>query len=565
MSRHDFTALDKALSQEAQAGATDDTKRVRGWHGVYSLRGQPGRYIIRIRIPAGILTPAQLEVIAGLTEQSKWQTGAHLTTRQGIEIAGVPSGQVTTFLRGIEDAGLTTLRTGGPVVRGVVCCPLSGVAADEVFDVTPYALAADRHLREHGAFQQLPRKIKISFESCPHDHVRTLVSDIGVRAVRRGGQEGFRIVVGGGLGASPKTASVLEPFIPREDLLPVLKAILRVFNRHGNRDNRARARLKWLLAEWGIEKFRSEVRTELARFGREYRSGKVPLPQVVEEQPPVGASESATIPNGQAGGFQAWRGSNIQIQKQLGFAAVFVRCPLGDLLPAQLRIVAEGARKFAGGVRTSIDQNLVLRWVREDSLPELYEFLHMARLADDGVGQLPDITRCVGTTACLSAITNPRSAAEAVASALATELSADPVLRHLRIRISGCPNSCGHHHAADIGFFGVSKRINGRPVPHYAVLLGGANSGEAFAARAIEIPAFRLSLAVEQVLRLYRAQRATDESFSAFLGRIGLSRVRELFEPLTQVPAPEIEPAAYRDLGADRDFSVGAQGGECAA
>jgi len=289
------------------------------------------------------------------------------------------------------------------------------------------------------------------------------------------------------------------------------------------------------------------------------------LPRVVEEPPPAGASESATIPNGQAGAFQAWRESNTQIQKQPGFAVVYVRCPLGDLLPAQLRIVAEAARKFAGGVRTSIDQNLVLRWVREDSLPELYEFLHTARLADDGVGQLPDITRCVGTTACPSAITNPRSAAEAVALAVATELLADPVLRHLRIRISGCPNSCGHHHAADIGLFGVSKRINGRPVPHYAMLLGGANSGEAFGARAIEVPAFRLSLAVEQVLQLYRAQRATDESFSAFLGRIGLSRVRELLEPLTQALAPGIEPAAYRDLGADLDFSVGAQGGECAA
>jgi sulfite reductase beta subunit-like hemoprotein len=442
---------------------------------------------------------------------------------------------------------------------------LSGVAADEVFDVTPYALAADRHLREHGAFQQLPRKIKISFESCPHDHVRTLVSDIGVRAVRRGEQEGFGIVVGGGLGASPKTASVLEEFIPRGDLFPVLKAILRVFNRHGQRDNRARARLKWLLAEWGLEKFRSEVLAELARFAQEWQSGTVSLPRVVEEQPPAGASKSATIPDGQAGAFQVWRESNTQIQKQPGFAAVFVRCPLGDLLPAQLRLVAEAARKFAGGVRTSIDQNLVLRWVREDSLPELYEFLRKAHLADDGVGQLPDITRCVGATACLSAITNSRSAAEAVASAVAKELAADPVLRHLRIRISGCPNSCGHHHAADIGLFGVSKRINGRPVPHYALLLGGADSGEVFGARAIEIPAFRLSLAVEELLRLYRAQRAPDESFSALLGRIGPSRVRELLEPLTQVPAPEIEPAAYRDLGADRDFSVGAHGGECAA
>jgi sulfite reductase beta subunit-like hemoprotein len=565
MSRHDITALEKALRQEAQAGATDDTKRVRVWHGVYSLRGQPGRYIIRIRIPAGILTPAQLEAIAGLAEQSKWPAGAHLTTRQGIEIAGVPAGEVAAFLREIEAAGLTTLRTGGPVVRGVVCCPLSGVAADEVFDVTPYALAADRHLREHGAFQQLPRKIKISFESCPDDHVRTLVSDIGVRAVRRGDQEGLGIVVGGGLGASPKTASVLEPFIPREDLFPVLKAILRVFNRHGHRDNRARARLKWLLAEWGIERFRSEVLTELARFGRECQSGKAPLPQVVEEPPPAGASVAAEIPNGQARAFQSWRESNTQIQKQPGFAAVFVRCPLGDLLPVPLRLVAEAARKFAGGVRTTIDQNFVLRWVREESLPALYEFLRAAHLAEDGAGQLADITRCVGATACLSAITNPRSAAQAVASAVATELAADPVLRQLRIRISGCPNSCGHHHAADIGLFGVSKRIHGRLAPHYAVLLGGADSGGAFGARAIEIPAFRLALAVDQVLRLYRAQRAADESFSAFLGRFGLARVREQLEPMTHMPAPEMEPAAYRDLGADRDFTVGAQGGECAA
>ena len=565
MNQHDFIALDEALSKEAQQGASDDTKRIRVWHGIYSLRGQPRRYIIRVRVPAGILTPEQLESVADLAEQCKWPAGAHLTTRQGIEIAGVPAGQVTKFLRRIEAAGLTTLRTGGPVVRGVVCCPLSGVAADEVFDVTPCALAADRHLRQHGSFQQLPRKIKISFESCPHDHVRTLVSDIGVRAICKNGQSGFGIAVGGGLGASPKTALVLEQFIPREDLFPWLEAILRVFNRHGHRDNRARARLKWLLAEWGIERFRAEVLMELERIGQESQSGKVALPLVVESQPPACALESARIPDGQAGAFQAWRESNIRPQKQSGFAAVFVRCPLGDLLPAQLRIVAEAARKFAGGVRTSIDQNLVLRWVREDSLPELYEFLHTAHLADDGVGRLPDITRCVGATACLSAITNPKSAAEAVISAIATEFLADPVLRNLRIRISGCPDSCGHHHAADIGLFGVSKRINGRPMPHYAVLLGGVESGEAFGARAIEIPAFRLSRAVEEVLRLYRDQRATGESFSAFIGRVGVSHARNHIQALIHVPAPDIEPAAYRDLGADRDFSAGTQGGECAA
>jgi sulfite reductase beta subunit-like hemoprotein len=565
MSRHYFTELAKALSQEAQTGATDDTKRVRVWHGVYSLRGQPGRYILRIRIPAGTLTPAQLETIAALAEQSRWETGAHLTTRQGVEIAGVAAASVVPFLQQAEAAGLTTLRTGGPVVRGVVCCPLSGVAAGEVFDVTPYALAADRYLREHTAFQQLPRKIKISFEGCPHDHVRTLVSDIGVRAFRRGDQEGFGIVVGGGLGASPKTALVLEPFIQREDLFPVLEAILRVFNRHGDRENRARARLKWLLADWGIEKFRAEVLAELTRFDVEWQSGTVALPQLVPGRPPDDTMGNETIPAGQADAFQAWRESNVRLQKQHGFAAVFVRCPLGDLLPAQLRRLAEAARRFAGGIRTSIEQKLVLRWVRVESLPGLYEFLRTGDLAGDSVGELLDITRCVGTTACLMAITNPRSAAQTIASAIATELSADTALRNLRIRISGCPNSCGHHHAADIGLFGVSRQINGRPAPHYAVLLGGASSGEAFGARAIEVPAFRVAQAVEQVLRMYRARRGTDESFSSFIGRVGLASAREQLESLIHLHAPGIEPAAWRDLGADRDFSVGARAGECAA
>jgi sulfite reductase beta subunit-like hemoprotein len=565
MSERHFTALAEALSQEAQTGATDETKRVRVWHGVYSLRGRPGRYIVRIRIPAGALTPAQLETIASLAEQYHWPEGAHLTTRQGVEIAGVAPAAVVPFLQQIEAAALTTLRTGGPVVRGVVCCPLSGVAADEIFDVTPYALAADRFLREHAAFQKLPRKIKISFEGCPHDHVRALVSDIGVRAVRRGGQDGFGIVVGGGLGASPKTALVLEQFIPALDLFPVLEAIVRVFDRHGHRDNRARARLKWLLADWGIEKFRGEVLAELTRFGVEWQSGKVTLPHIAPGRPAGDALQAGKIPDGQADAFQAWRKSNVPLQKQRGFAAVFVRCPLGDLLPAQLRLLAGAARKYAGGIRTSIDQNVVLPWVREESLPDLYVLLQTGNLADDGAGQLPDITRCVGATACLSAITNPRSAAQTIASAIATELAADPALRGLRIRISGCHNSCGHHHAADIGLFGVSKRINGRPAPHYALLLGGANSGEAFGARAIEIPAYRLAEAIEKVLRFYRAERETDESFSSFIGRVGLPRARQLLEPFTHPPAADSEPAAYRDLGANQDFQVGARGGECAA
>ena len=218
-----FSLLDEALRHEILTGATDSTKSIRVRHGIYSLRGRPGHYIIRIRVPAGILTAVQLDTVAALTEDSGWRTGAHLTTRQGIEIAGLPATAIIPALARIEAAGLTTLRTGGPFVRGVVACPFSGVTEDEVFDVTPYALAADRYFREHAGFQQLPRKIKISFEGCGHDHVRTLVSDIGVRAVRRESASGFRVTVGGGLGASPKAATVWKNLCRWKNCFPCSK------------------------------------------------------------------------------------------------------------------------------------------------------------------------------------------------------------------------------------------------------------------------------------------------------------------------------------------------------
>jgi sulfite reductase beta subunit-like hemoprotein len=561
MSASSFQQLEQALLNEAESGPTDETKAVRVRHGIYSVRGQPGRYVVRIRVPAGILTADQLEIVAALAAAAGWEEGAHLTTRQGIEIAGVPAGRVVDFLRRLEEVGLTTARTGGNVVRGVVCCPLAGVAAGEIFDVTPFALAVDRYFREHPDFQRMPRKIKIAFEGCAHDHVRTLVADIGVRASLKDGQKGFRIVVGGGLGASPKRAQVFEEFVPMEHLFVTLEAVLQVFDRHGDRNNRSRARLKWLLADWGIERLRNEIVAERTRLLAQGAPSFV-LPQVAEERGPVDAT--AAIPSRRTA-CETWRQSNVRSQKQTGFATVFVRCPLGDLQPAQILRVAEAARQFAGGIRTSIDQNLVLRWVPEQVLPALHEFLSPADLAGYCAEQLLDVTRCVGATACLSAITNPKPAAEKIVAAIEANLARDPLLRGLRIRVSGCPNSCSHHHAADIGLYGVSRQINGRPVPHYVLLLGGASSAEAFGARVTEIPALRVAEAVEQTLELFQTERASGENFAAFVNRVGLARVRQRLEPLTRVGAPEAEPALYRDLGASRQFKVEAQRGECAA
>ena len=557
-----FGVLAEALRQEIQTGPTDATKGIRVRHGIYSLRGKAGQYIIRIRIPAGVLSTEQLETVAALTEQSGWEAGAHLTTRQGIEIAGLPAVEIPAALEQLEDAGLTTLRTGGPFVRGVVACPFSGVARDEIFDVTPFALAVDRYFREHADFQKLPRKIKISFDGCAHDHVRTLVSDIGVRAVRREGARGFRISIGGGLGASPKTALVLEEFVPAEKLFGSLEAVLRVFNQHGYRDNRARARLKWLLADWGIEKFREAVRAELKGADAEWQTFSGRLPEIVELKPAAGRGAKSASTDAV---FHAWRESNVHLQRQNGFVSVLIRCPLGDLHPAQIRQIAGAARQFAGGLRTSIDQNILLRWVPEDLLPELYQSLQYGALAGASAEQLPDITRCVGATACLMAITNPRPAAEAIIGALEKELAGDASLRQLRIRISGCPNSCGHHHASDIGLFGVSKNFYNRQVPHYALLLGGVSSAEAFGARVLEIPALNVAQAVREVIKFFQAERQTEESFSTYVYRVGLTAWKQRLEPLTQVASPTDQPNFYHDLGSTQPFVVGARGGECAA
>jgi len=557
-----FGELAEALRQEIQTGPTDATKGIRVRHGIYSLRGKAGQYIIRIRIPAGVLTADQLETMAALTEQSRWEAGAHLTTRQGIEIAGLPAAEIPAALEKLDATGLTTLRTGGPFVRGVAACSFSGVARDEIFDVTPFALAADRYFREHADFQKLPRKIKISFEGCAHDHVRTLVSDIGVRAVRRDGARGFRITIGGGLGASPKTALVLEEFVPAEKLFGSLEAVLRVFNRHGYRENRARARLKWLLADWGIEKFREAVRVELKGADAEWQTFSGRLSEIVELKPATGlGSRSASTD----AGFQAWRESNVHPQRQNGFVSVLIRCPLGDLQPAQIRQIAGAARQFAGGLRTTIDQNILLRWVPETLLPELYQSLQCGALAGASAEQLPDITRCVGATACLMAITNPRPAAEAIIGVLEKELADDPSLRQLRIRISGCPNSCGHHHASDIGLFGVSKNFYNRQVPHYALLLGGLSSAETFGTRVLEVPALNVAQAVREVIGFFQVERQPGESFSAYVNRVGLTAWKQRLEPLTQVASPAEQPAFYHDLGSPQPFVVGARGGECAA
>lgn len=558
-------AVAQAIQQEAQSGVTDATRSPRVRRGVYSMRDKTGFYMIRTRIPAGLITPEQLEAIATVAEEVAWPLGVHLTTRQGLEIPGAPADKVVSILQRLETRGITTYLTGGNAVRAVVSCPLSGVTPDEVFDVTPHALATDRYFHNKEAFQQMGRKFKIAFDGCQHDdHVRTLATDLGARAATQAGRRGFTVVVGGGLGATPKIAHPLEAFTAEEDLFSTIEAVLRVFARHGNRENRARARLKWLIEEKGIEWFRAEVLKERALVVQE---GGLPAPSwpVIAESLSKASEVLATETAPTDAAYELWKATNVHAQKQTGLVTVWVRVPHGDLLVSQLRQIAAIAKRFAGGLRFSIEQDIVLRHVAEAALPALYAALQQAELSACCAGQLADITRCAGSDTCLSALTNSRGAANNIAKAISGDLAQDPVLKNLRVRVSGCPNSCSHHHAADIGVFGLSKQYFGRSVPHYALVLGGNHSGGAAGIRVIEVPALRVGQAVKATLLYYRSERATDETFTAFVQRVGAEALQKKLVALAQVPPPEKAPACYRDLGADGDFRIGAKRGECAA
>ncbi|PAW77805.1 MAG: hypothetical protein B9S32_09385 [Verrucomicrobia bacterium Tous-C9LFEB] len=559
-----FEPISQAIQQEATAATTDQTRSVRVRRGVYSMRERPGFYMVRTRIPAGLISPEQLEAIAALAEEVNWPLGVHLTTRQGLELPGVPADKVVPILEKLQAAGITTFLTGGNSLRSPISCPYAGVTADEVFDVTPYALAVDHYFREvQTSYQVMPRKIKLAFEGCAHtDHVRTQVTDIGLRAVQREGQNGFQVLIAGGLGATPKLARELEAFIPVSELLLTIETILRVFNAHGNRENRSRARLKWLLEEKGLDWFRGEYDRERADLAK--NPPALQLPTLTETAPALDGYPAVT--EAELGEHYAvWKETNIHEQPQPGRVSVSIRVPNGDLLPQHLRQIAALTRRFAGNVRTSIEQNFLLRHVSAQALPALYLALKEAELDACCADELIDITRCAGSDVCLSALTNSRGAAFKISEAIRGDFSRHPDLRHLRIRVSGCPNSCSHHHTADIGLFGLSRQIHGKPVPHYAIELGGTASGTAVGSRVAEVPALRVGQAVKSTLIFYRDQHTAGEDFAAFVERVGPDAIKERLAPLANVPPPETAPTLYRDLGSDKDFRLTAKRGECAA
>ena len=516
------------LIEQRRYGKVDeeDFRRFRLQQGVYGIRGQEDVHMVRVKIPYGALTATQLECLGEIAESFTRGSG-HITTRQDVQFHWVSLDTVPQVLRRLAEVGLTTREACGNVVRNVTACPLAGTCATETFDVTPYASALTRHLLRNPICQALPRKFKIAFSGCATDCAVAGIHDIGALATIREEdgviRRGFRLYVGGGLGPVPREANLLEPFTPAEDLILTTEAIVRVFDRLGNRQNRARARMKFLVEELGIEEFRRLVFEERRVVWAAWPGGSPQVLEVREPTPPP-VADVPILDEPAPDGFDFWRGTNVVAQSQAGFYTSYVTVPGGDLTAEQFRALAALVQRFSGiELRTVITQNLVLLWVREEWLPGLYAALAEAALDRPGVHGIGDVLGCPGADTCNLAVTHSHR----LALELTRQLSARPDLaladdlKDVTIKISGCTNSCGQHHLATIGLHGAARRVGGRQVPYYQLLLGGeVHDGQvSFGRPVMRIPARRVPEAVFRLVERYRAERVEEESLLDWIRR----------------------------------------------
>jgi len=500
-------------------------------------------------------------------------------------------------MRHLAAAGLTTREACGNSVRNIVGCPYAGVAADELFDVTPYAEALTRYLLRHPLSASLPRKFKIAFEGCAsEDHAFTSINDIGWRAKFApdgSGRRGFRVTVGGGTAIMCRSGSTLQEFLPASDIFALAEAVIRVFHAHGDYEHRQRNRMKFLIKSMGWEGFRDAVDRELAAL-RQAGVPRLPFdpeaPAVEDPPPGRGAPPPAPIDvaalvagsatrgpgiaprtqpqNGSVDRDEpAWIASNVRRQKQPAFHIVTVTLPLGDISGGQLRALALLAQSFGDGlVRTTPEQNVMFRWVRADEIPALYRLLAAAGLAEPGAGSITDVTSCPGAESCKLAVTQSRGLARLVRESFASGADARAAA-DVKIKISGCPNGCGQHHVAGIGFQGSIRKVGDRAAPQYFVMLGGGAGpeGASFGRLTAKIPARRVPEAIQRLVHLYEQQRTPRETATGFFARVDVAQARALLADLEPMAVAEARPEDFIDPGDDRAFVPEVQDGECSA
>jgi len=574
----------------------DQWRAYRLVRGTYGQRQEGDFQMLRVKIPQGSLSADQLFALADVAEDYSRGFG-HITTRQNLQFHFMKLHDVEPAMRRLAETGLTTREACGNSVRNITACAYGGVAPDEVFDPMPYAEALTRYLLRHPLSASLPRKFKIAWEGCAEDHALTPIHDIGWRAVKSEvdgiSRRGFRVTVGGGTSNLCRSGSLLYDFLPAGEILNVAEAVLRVFHRNGDREHKNRNRMKFLMKALGWDAWKAEFERALAEFRAE---GGARLPFDPERPPVEDAPEwdrpsppSVAMARARAnasktkgpgitpairsflptmnGDFSHWSRTNVKPQKQPGYAMVMVTVPLGDVTGEQMRVLADLALSYGdGSAWVTAEQDLLLRWVRVADVPDLYRRLAASGLGLPDATSIADVTSCPGAESCRLAVTQSRGLGRFLGEHLRSRPDLVAAAPDLQIKISGCPNGCGRHHIAGVGFQGSTRRLGDKVIPQYLVMVGGGvdDRGAQFGKTAARIPARRMTEVIDRLVALYGAEGADGETATAFFRRVDVARVRERLLDLEGITAEDAQPTDYVDLGEDAQYRMETKEGECA-
>ncbi len=533
--------------------------------GIYSQR-QPGFYMVRTKLPQGRIFDYQLERIADVA--GKYARGlAHLTTRQDIQIHWVALKDVTTILTAYAEAGITTREACGNSVRNITACPLAGLCSKEVFTVSDIAQKTTEHFLRNPLCQNMPRKFKISYSGCGDDCAYSRINDIGFIATQNNGVPGFKVYAGGGLGGHPRPAYLLKDFLPYTQAIYYADAIVRVFDRHGNRVNRNMARLKYVFEEKGAPAVAALIDKEFETVQEIY--GTADAADAVPGEQPGAAQDAPADDSPREQDYKdprdRWYGHDVAAQKQEGYHAVTIHLPFGDTHEQQLRDIAHLSRFYGSGeIRTSLDQNFIIPWVSDGNLNSMYEELQNLGLLHGDTARY-NIVSCPGAKTCNLGIARSQGLAQAIQDELRSKHPGG--FPDIAIRVCGCPNSCGQHYIGNIGFSGMARRIGERHAPFYQVYLGGSGHHKDFqlARPFLKIPAKHIPALTAKIAELYTATKQGHELFNDWVERYGEERLTEGLLMFSYLPEYERSPEFYCDFGMDEPFSIKDIGkGECA-
>ena len=545
-------------------GKMDDDKfrSIRLLRGIYGQR-QPGVQMVRIKLPFGRVTTKQIRRIADISDEYA-SSNLHATTRQDIQIHFVSLDKTPELWTKLEEDAITIREACGNTVRNVTASATAGIDANELFDVSPYAYGTFKYLLRNPVNQEMGRKFKISFSSTDEDTAYSFIHDLGYIPRIVDGKRGFKVVIGGGLGANPYLALPAYEFLEENQVIPFTEAVLRVFDRYGERNRRMKARMKFLLDDIGLEEMLRLVKEEwnaLPYKHYDFDLNALPAPTIstyVPEQPAVVTNEKK---------YAEWFKTNVIKQKQQGYYGVYVKLPLGNLSSRMARKFVDVVDRYAADeLRVTVNQGYLIRFVREEVIKHLYVALDELTLAEPGFDSVADITACPGTESCNLGISDSTQVSLALEKVIKEEYPELIYNNDIKIKISGCPNSCGQHGIASIGLHGSTiKDKQGKVLPALVVLLGGAklNGGEAIIAdKVLKLPSRKGPDALRRLLDDYEANGIEGEYFHDYYKRLGRNYFYTLLKPLADMDL--LAPIDYIDWGQEHNFVLHTAVGECA-